>query len=385
MKRRRIGLEIEYPVVDCTGNAFPVQSVFQPIIEKGWIPHYDDIYTDKIIAVSNGDKLITVDAGEGILEINEPPFDSLWEAKNSLESTLSFVGEELAFLGGRMLGFGTQPFERKSNWTKKGRYDLLRNILPPSVGKITRTAASQVHIDVGKGEIFKVVNALNALSGVAIALCANSSVMYGENNGRKAKREAIWEEFAPKRSGIPPWFRTNRELFSYLESLPFLVAKTGGNYSSPKVSFRDFECLEEERLDYYLCHEGSIWFSARPRLKYGTVEFRPCCTQPHNESMVPATFVLGVVESLEEIYPFLEKLHFQEYSFRDFRKNAIEKGLIEKTFIRDILFAVYNGLKKRKKGEEILMKPFYKRMKDGCPAEKAMGLDPASFIKKFAL
>lgn len=392
---RKVGVEIEYPVVDKNGMAFPVSRIFPVLIGKEWIPEFDDVYKDEIIAVSKNGKVVTSDAGEGILEVNEPPVNSLFEAEKSLNELISFLAGEFNSLEAKILGFGAQPFEKKNKWARKGRYKTLLSIgFSPSLNKTTRTAASQVHIDVKEEEIYKAVNVLNALSGIAIAFCANSSVMNGEDNGRLAKREAVWGEFAPERSGVPPvWFKSNNHLFSFLEDMKFVLTKSNGNYFIPGISFKEFASglSLEEKTAHYLYHEGTVWFSCRPRLKYGTVEFRPCCTQPHNESMAVSAFALGIVECLEEVHSFTRELYYdfkrEGFSFRCLRKNAIEYGFygVDPGLLKDVLFFIYKGLKKRNKGEEFFADILFERMKKViCPAMRAATIKSEDLVRELA-
>lgn len=387
---RKIGVEIEYPVVGKEGMAFPVSQIFPGLVEEGWQPEFDDIYGEEIVAVSKEGRVITVDAGEGILEINEPPFDSLQKAGASLRRTLNFLAVRLEPFGAKILGYGAQPFENRNNWSHKGRYDFLRSIFSSDLGKITRTAASQVHVDIKPEEIYRAINVLNAASGVAIALCANSPIMHGDESEKLAKREMVWDSFAPLRSGVVPrWFRSNEDLFSFCGLLPLLITKINGSYFAPGVPYSSYvkDLSEEEKGVHSFYHEGTLWFSARYRKKYGTVEFRPCCTQPHNEAMVVAAFALGLIESLEEAHNYFKRLYYNgPVSFSCLRKSAVWNGLdgIDPGVLRDTLFLVFQGLKKRKHGEEVFAEPLLERLRTAfIPAKRATG--SLSVVKEFAL
>jgi len=376
---RRVGIEIEYPVVKkSTFRQFPVQDVFPFLVDQGWSPVFDDIFEDELVGVEKDERIVTTDAGIGLVEVNDTPCRSLWDVDRNYRNFFKPFYELFSSKGGLVLGYGIQPISKNSRWVKKGRYETIRKVLPSSVDVVTLGAASQVHIDVMPEEVIPAVNTMNALSGVFIGLFCNSPVWQGRESGKMALRETFWEKFAPERSGIPEMtFFDSEHYLNYVIDFPVLIAKMDGSYVIKQEPFSDFldGLAPKDRFKYFLHHEGSVWWDARPRAKFGTIEIRPCCTQPHHLFLTIPAFSLGLTENIFSAQNLVEDHNLNWFLLKE---KAIALGLNgfddkEISLVKDVLKMAREGLKSRGMKEEVFLNPVKRRFEQKMnPAQKAL-------------
>jgi len=407
-QKRKVGLEIEFPLVYPDGSIFETEKLFSLLVEDEWSPLYDDNSNTLLVGTERDNVKVLSEAGIGVLEVCFNPSESLFESWKAYHLLLSYLSELISSEGGVILGYGIQPATFNLSWSKKERYRILRKTLPPAVNKITLTAASQVHIEVAPDEVIPALNVFNALSGVMIAFFANSSVFHRSllaDDFRRtlAFREMVWDEFAPERSGVPPKkFLDLEEYLSYLFEMEFILCKEDDRFFSPSEPFNSFvkgTDIEKVFFFYFPWHEGTIWWNARSRASYGTVEVRSACCQPHKNALTVAAFCLGVVENLRRVYEFLfdDLKDVKWYDWRSLRRESARngfntrlKGIGIELVGQQILFLAEQGLKKRGKGEESFLLPLWERLSERkSPAETAFYLfnkraDVSSLIEEFS-
>ncbi len=365
---RKIGIETEYPVVwDRDFSQFPIQRVFPNFLKFGFEPIFDDIFQEELIGLKRGERVISTDAGIGLLEINEPPYESLWDAEKNCFSFFQWVRDLFYSHRALVLNYGVQPVSKEGGWVNKGRYDILKRILPVKVNNITLGAASQVHIDLHLSEVTKAVNTMNVLTGLLIALFANAPVYMGKDSGLMAIRETFWDEFVPERSGIPSRFSSYEEYIEKMLELPLLLKRQNGKYIKYGLPFENFLNDLDEDFSGFHIHEGTVWWDSRLR-SLGTIEIRPVCCQ--SDCLSFPALCLGLIENLDEVADFTNRYSLKKW--REVKKYAIRNGMKNsKEMLRDLISLAETGLKKRKIGEEVFLSTLWERIEKGkSPAEE---------------
>ncbi len=379
---RRVGVELEFPVVSIeNAEEFDVYPTLPLLAEEAdMFLIYDDYYKDIPYKLGRNDgKFISLEYARGVVESVSIPDEHLDCIINRETEWINKLRRFFREHGGLMLGYGIQPVSQACKKTRTKRYEIFRKHLPPRVNYIGLTASSQVSIEISADEIVRAVNVCNALSGVSIALTANSPVWHNNASGKKALREEVWGYFAPKRSGIPPTpFSSIEEYIEYSSRFQVYLEKKGGTYVAPSPNTDFFKLMERRRdfLPHWYVHEATVWWNARPRASYGVIEIRPNCTQPHNEwETVPAMW-LGIVERLDEAEELVNSVDWSSWLL--YRNMCIEYGLNVaniKNIAHEFLQIAEKGLRDRKRGEEVFLEPAKRRLREEkLPADRALEL-----------
>lgn len=429
-----IGIECEFPVVDRAGNAISLEIIHQlfDYLEKEGFEIKVDVYTNQPIAATRVnlesalqfdycEDTITTDLGFSTLEIALAPQPNLWKVQAQLNELLSILLLYFNQHQCRILGYGIQPITPPSKdlLAPQKRYNFKNRVsgnelVPKSVGKdfhlLTVSASNQCHIEVSKEDAIVAFNVLNGLSGLQIALQANSAIWKGAVDANfKAIRELFWDYCFSDRlnqAGIPPKFSSFED---YMENLMHFkaqrVIRDGKPYriNSPNTfgefyhnikptvgESREGECLliKPAPKDIHL-QNGFCYYNARLVSKFGTIENRMACQQPPGESMVTAALTLGILENLKAAQTLMEALYF--ISPKTLRieaiKDALAANFAEKSIIPwlyELLVIAEKGLQKRGLGEEIFLAPLFKRLKEQqSPADLAIAIFQKEGIEAF--
>lgn len=434
LKSKGIGIECELPIVNQAGFAAPLGIIYQlfEYLEKAGFDIKVDEYTNQPIAATRinlesalqfdyCEDTISTDLGFSTLEIALAPQTSLWAVEQQLNELLLLLLTYFEEQQCRILGYGIQPFTPPSTdlLVPHKRYNFIDRVsgnefVPASDGKdfhlLTVTASNQCHIEVSLEETIPAVNVLNGLSGLQIALQANSPIWKGKvDNNYKATRELFWDYCFPDRinqAGVPPKFNN---LADYVDNLMSFkaqrVMRNGQAYRiASDQTFKEFyhevqstigenrqgECLllTPELEDIHL-QNGFCYYNARLVSKFGTIENRMCCQQPPGETMVTAALTLGILENLAEAQQLLAALNF--ITPNDLRMEAIKNGLAAKLvgksiipWLGQLLAIAEKGLQKRGAGEEIFLTPLFARLeKRQTPADLAIAIFQKEGIEAF--
>ncbi|WP_407381187.1 hypothetical protein [Methanobrevibacter sp.] len=226
------------------------------------------------------------------------------------------------------------------------------------------------------------------------ALLFSNSVFLEENKHLTCFRDALWEYST---HGVNPHniggydvdFKDIDDLQAYLESLNiYCVMRDGAYINFPSMNLLDYFNQDYVRGEIYNNGEYRD-IDIKPRLddiKYlrpfkfinltfrGTVEFRSICTQPIRDSMCVAAFHLGLKDKLNELEYIINNdkvIYHKGYTAGELRKLLIQEEMpsfVDKEGIcklsKDIVDLAGEGLKDRGIGEEIFLKPLYKRIKE---------------------
>ena len=367
LPERLIGLEKEYPVV-CAGTyeAGDARAIFQPLIELGWIPLFDDVYRQEIMGVIRHGIRISTDAGWCTLEIMMPPMPAVLEATSILQDTERLIGRIARDVGLIVLGYGIQPVTKPGAhlWNKRYRGEVARSALPDAFKNLTITASDQVHVGIARHELVQSANVFNALSGIFVRLFAHAPFWGGalDSNGRTAVRETMWDEIGVDTTGIPPHrSETTEEYVRYMAALPMRLAKREGVYVVPGVSFVEWAMEHDDWRKQWKYHESCTWHDARLRAMFGTVEIRPVCSQMPGENARLAAMVLGLAENLDEAARFVEGVEWHEWI--TMRQNILCGSPDERiaSVTTEALDIARDGLKKKNAQDAPLLDALYER------------------------
>lgn len=382
---RHIGVEEEIAICRDSqdyGRADAVPAIEQIGQSQGYALLSDDIKTRQIVGFRDEEgRVLTTEFSRHVIEIAYPPRPDLGSIdtkdipwRNTHEEL--FARRNLLFLK-----YGTVPNLPISRLQRapKGRYIPLEKALTKRVRVTGLTASTQVSIEVSMAEMIRAVNVCNALSGISIALTANSSIWQGKDSGVLAVRESVWDSFAPERVGVPK--RKFSDIEDYLEHLcgfRALILKDEDGYfiPSPDTTFADIDAgLDGDFLNAWKYHEGTVWYNARLRAPFGTIEIRPGCTQPRGEMLSIAALWLGIIENLDEAEGLVNMLPWD--TWRSLRTACIKEamkavvgGVPANWLAKSMLEIAERGLNTRNQGEESYLGPLWNRLdRERTPAE----------------
>ncbi|MBI5794346.1 hypothetical protein HZA87_04700 [Candidatus Uhrbacteria bacterium] len=398
---RHTGPEEEFIVVDAQGYAVDISPLFHDLMKDGWKPKQDAV-TGATVGVHRNDLEVGMDVGYGTLEIGFPHVGNLFNHVGVRADILGFLDGRLADHGFfRLQDYAIQPrtFPSEKLWAPKGRGEIFRRLFPPTVHMNTLTASSQVHIDVTRDEVVPVLEMFLALSAVFIALNANSPVWAGQPDpeGMLATRQDAWYRFTvdhgywdnvlcgpPSSNGAA---RTEQapssfaELAEFLINAPFIVRVHGRSVESPGASFMNWSARENGNLsepkkrNAYLNHEGTVWWQARARVTFGTIEVRPSCQ--NKDAVASDALALGLVENLENALAFVRSSKTHQ-DWRALQRTALMQGLRSPTLAKaahHVLTLADEGLRYRGLGEEVLLAPLKQRVLDSTsPAHRKLAV-----------
>lgn len=387
---RHAGPEEEFPVVDDHGYMADITPLFEELQRRGWSPKSDSV-SGALIGAYRNDMEIGMDVGRGTLEISFPHVGNLLDHIPTREHTLSLVDGLLGERGFHRLGdYAIQPrtLPARELWAPKGRGSFFRDFFDPSVHAQTLTASSQTHVDVTREEALPALEAMLALAPVFIALNANSPIWAGnaDPNGLVAVRQHCWYGFTLEHGfwgnvlcGPPRYGHDSRveqaptsfeELAFIISATPFIVRVDDTTIEGPGVPFETWyanhgsSLSDARKRDAYHNHEGTIWWDARPRTVFGTIEVRPSCQ--NKDAVASHALVLGLVENLKETLDFVR--HAKTYqAWRELQAAAIQNGLRANgmsTIAQSVIELAEIGLKRRGMGEESLLVPLKIRVRE---------------------
>lgn len=410
---RGIGIECEIPVVTILGDAIPlsvIQKMYEFLEKKGFQLKKEEATAQTVAATKVNIEsaihfdfpidTITTDAGIGILEIALAPQLNLHEVQSQLNKILIILIEYFDTQQCQMLGYGVQPLTPPSRQLlmPKERYLFYEQLsgnqtIPKSRGAdahlLTITASNQCHIDISQQEAIPAINVLNALSGLQIALHANSPIWQGAiDPNYKANREVFWDLCYPERLnqiGIPPKFKSIEDYFQYLLQFKPMLVKRGKQLLQVlgKKTYKNFLLDGQTSIGRTLNGETVVihpkvkdihalnsfcYFNARLVPKHGTIESRMCCQQPPKETLTSAALTLGILENLEAAKQLMDKLPWKTWQLlrKATARASFDTPIGEKSILPSLIRIVQiakQGLQKRRLGEEIFLAPLFKRLK----------------------
>lgn len=388
---RTVGREAEFPLVGPDGRAADASRLWPLLLKEGGCKPVHDRGTDgsEFVIGAEWDAWSCVaEVGRGTVEVSVGPRPTLHDLSRDMEEALQRLGEAARQAGCRLLGFGIQPRTPAlpGLLTPKRRYAALLKTIGPQWLKFCITAGDQLQVDMGRDDLVRNMNLINAVSGAIIALTANSSVYGGRPGSFASGREGLTDGMVgePYRHGSSPRPYGNLEEYvEFLAGLRCLCLPDGeGGYRTVGTSFAEY--LGRGRPDPdaayqdFLFHEHYVWPSARPRARIGTLEVRPACQQPTGSAWVPSALALGLIEAADGVEDFLET-SLGKGRWGDllrYRQRAVRRGLSAPEpvprLLETLMELARDGLRRRGRGEESLLDPAWGRL-ERCqePAARA--------------
>lgn len=401
-----VGIELEYPVVNLSGNATDVSLTKQLLI---YLIDNFGFKADKFDSDNNPIQLIEQASGDMILfevsyntiEFAFAKASRIAEVEERLDTYLSMIQPYLHNHNHELQGWGVNP-----NWAKNDnspvkspRYEMLMDFLELSKAKNNPffhnypeygsfICGSQVQLDVSKISYLRVLNAFNQIEGPKAVLFANSE-FWGSDWDLAISRDVFWENsmhgvFEENAGIFPRVFKNEDDYFSYLSETAIFTAKRAEEtYYFEPIRAKDY--LNKSAIQAWSIHgkEVSIKpseddFKTHRSYQFqdlttrGTIEFRSVCTQPFSATFAPAAFHLGLLVNLERLEnilkdsPFFEAFDFDYPKIRRlFSKKDISDTDLKLIFplTEALLVCAEDGLKSRGFGEEIYLAPLKEKLK----------------------
>ena len=400
-----VGIELEYPVVNLSGNATDVSLTKQLLV---YLLDNFDFQADKYDSDNNPIQLIDKASGDMILfevsyntiEFAFAKAERISEVEERLDTYLSIIQPYLQNHNHELQGWGVNP-----NWAKNDnrpvkspRYEMLMDFLELSKAKKdpffhdypeygSFICGSQVQLDVSKTSYLRVLNAFNQIEGPKAVLLANSD-FWGSDWDLALSRDVFWENsmhgvFEENAGVFPKVFKNEDDYFSYLSETAIFTAKRGDEtyyfepirakdyLSTPSVKARSIHgevvTIEPSEEDFKT-HRSYQFQDLTTR---GTVEFRSVCTQPFSATFAPAAFHLGLLVNLETLESILKDTSLFEvfdYDYLRIRCLFSKKEISKDDFklilplTEALLTCAEDGLKNRGFGEEVYLAPLQERL-----------------------
>lgn len=210
---------------------------------------------------------------------------------------VSYLRRELIELANKqdlkIAAAGTHPF---SDWinqliTPDSRYDQLIDEMR-DVARGNLIFGLHVHVGIPDRDTgIKIMNEVRYFLPHVYALSTNSPFWCGRDTGFSSYRSKVFDKFP--RTGIPDYFQSAAEYDKYVN----LLIKTG--------------CIDNGK---------KIWWDIRVHPFYPTIEYRICDVPMR----VDETICLAAI--MQAIVAKLHKLHSQNLSFRQYRRNLINEN-----------------------------------------------------------
>lgn len=400
-----VGIELEYPVVNLSGNATDVSLTKQLLV---YLLDNFDFQADKYDSDNNPIQLIDKASGDMILfevsyntiEFAFAKAERISEVEERLDTYLGIIQPYLQNHNHELQGWGVNP-----NWVKNDnrsvkspRYEMLMDFLELSKAKKdpffhdypeygSFICGSQVQLDVSKTSYLRVLNAFNQIEGPKAVLLANSE-FWGSDWDLALSRDVFWENsmhgvFEENAGVFPKVFKSEDDYFSYLSETAIFTAKRGDEtyyfepirakdyLSTPSVKARSIHgevvTIEPSEEDFKT-HRSYQFQDLTTR---GTVEFRSVCTQPFSATFAPAAFHLGLLVNLETLESILKDTSLFEvfdYDYLRIRCLFSKKEISKDDFklilplTEALLTCAEDGLKNRGFGEEVYLAPLQERL-----------------------
>jgi gamma-glutamylcysteine synthetase len=371
---RTVGREAEYPIVDAHGAAIDLSELWLHLLQDGsWHPKFDAVNRDLIVGLEGMDYSFAWEVGRSTIEINSRPCAHLLELQEIHKCALNQLLTHTEQFGWYVLGYGVQPLTQPSLalMTPKQRYGALLEAMGDEWLWYTVTAADQLHVDVARPEMVRLLNFGLLMAPIIVALCGNSPVYNGEMSSFCSAREGIVIQRSryTNRHGMPD--RPYKDLLDFVTRISqydYLLRRQDHHLLPDHRLFVDVLRTEGVDFEAFLLHDHYIWHSARLRVAHATLELRPACQQPPGEQMAAAALYLGLIQAIDGIETFLDDaLGAQMWErMHHYHRAAIRDGLATAEPVPDLmqtlLGLVEAALTRRGYGEESLLAPLWQRL-----------------------
>lgn len=416
-----IGVEIEMPVVNLSGEPVEVKTVlavsevFRSFFGFDVQGRDDEGNVNSISDKASGDNL-SFDCCYSNLELSMGIGKDLNEIHERFKKFYTFLQGEFAKYGYTLTGMGINPnyAVNYNNPVPNERYRMLYHYLHsyrkyqfeldrrfhefPEFG--TFTSASQVQLDVEKDCLIDTINTFGMLEPYKSVLFANSFLP--EYPDYLCVRNMLWERsmqgFNPHNVGMfSQKLGSIDELLEYIKSQSIYCTMRGGRYIDfEPISVREYfsrDTVQGEEFDGQ--QYKTVDFSPeKSDLQYlrtfkfedltfrGTIEYRSSCCQPIKDVMTVSALHTGLVGKLPQLKELLENdnviyghgyssLELQDMLSKTKLPDFIDTQSLKEQLIK-ILDLAKQGLKERAKHEEHYLDALYRRAENLTNPAKQM-------------
>ncbi len=384
---RTVGREAEFPIVSANGEAVDARRLWQSLLADGALePEYGAGsmgQRDFIVGLKGPDYSYALEVGLGTVEVTTRPCRTLFEIHELMGEAVARLVSAAARANWRVLGYGIQPVSPPSLriMSPKQRYLSLYRAMGEPWLWYTVTASDQLHVAIGREELVDMINYGSLITPIIIALCGNSPIFGGKESRYCSAREGVMAAIRANEHRHGMLARPMTSTVDFVETLAestYLIVNAGGQIVPSSQPFSHY--LVEHGADYpaFLYHEHYIWNSARARAAYGTLEIRPACQQPWEETMAVAALNLGLVEAMPEVSGLIRAEFGDDYwsVMQTYHRQAIRFGLDApqpgSDLLARVLTLVEEALARRGFGEEVLLASVWRRLdRRQNPAQRA--------------
>jgi glutamate--cysteine ligase len=214
-------------------------------------PAWRGIEEDGHLMGLDGPGSVSLEPG-GQLEQNGQPLTAMAQVCAEFQEHLAFLRRVSEPLGIAWLGLGCHPFHKLGELPRvpRERYRIMRQYLPTRGGlamdMMHATASVQASFDWSdEADLVDKLRMALAVTPIASALFANSSIWEGRPSGWISRRMAIWRDTDPDRCGLlpeafEPDFGYRRYAEWALDVPMFFLVRDGGYRALDGMPFRRF-------------------------------------------------------------------------------------------------------------------------------------------------
>lgn len=407
-RTRLVGLEFELPVVNKKNapvdfniiheitDAFIWQFSFHEAVRD------DEGFIYSALEEKTGDAL-SFDCSYNTLEFSFGAEMNLQVVYKRFVRYYTFVQEQLEKYGHTLTGMGINPryavnqnipvvseryrmlYHHLSSYKNYGQEILFHH--HPNFGLFS--CASQIQMDAEEKDLVEILNTFTKLEPLKALIFSNS--LWGESPDILCSRDNFWRNslHGLNRHNVDMYdleFDSVDEIICYIRSMSLYCVERNGKYVNfhpvPLTEYFSKETIKGEYFDGERYQELSFHpelsdlqylrsFKFEDLTFRGTVEFRSVCEQPVKEIMTSAAFHAGLMENLHVLTEILNQDHViyhRGYNASELRRMFVKKELPDTFNWREvsglllkILDIAEKGLHKRSLGEEIFLKPLYRR------------------------
>ena len=400
-ERKNVGVELEFPLVFLEGEPKKEAALglfYELLEEKSFrVAETDSDGMPAFIINDDGD-VLSFDNSYHNFEFSLEKHESLIALSERFYRLFGRVQEYFLPRGMSLAGIGTHPMAEKLPplpvsfpvYRMVGRF--LSQFSGGEYHQYTQFPQSlssvQTHLDVTAESLPRTLTLYAALDFVRALLFSNSPAFINETafSDCVCFRDYLWEKsgfgsLCANTGKIEGEFRTMDDVADGILSREMFYRVRDGEYELIKPqSLREYFAGDAPKtdLDYYLS------FCNIEVTRRGTLEVRSDCAQPVADAFCPPAFHLGILSELdtaEEILFGFLKTHLTKEEFcapdrnRKLRDAAIYHYALPasredtRTLLLSLVELAENGLKKRQKGEEVLLSPLFLRAQNlRCPA-----------------
>lgn len=414
-----IGIEVEMPVVrlDEGPTDYAVaQAAMRSFARKfGFVPDkFDD--NGVCFSATRPDNLdnVSFDCSYNNLELSLGKETTLSAIEARFAEYVRYLNAELSREGHLLCGMGVNPRRElnRRDFIPSERYRMLERYLRkattckapmyfhPYVDFGSFASASQVQLDVSRGELVPTLRAFGRVEPVKAVLFSNS--LLASEPQLLCVRDMLWENST---HGINPHnvgmfdcpLDSVDDLLEYISTTSIFCTERDGRYVNfepiPIIDYFKRERVAGEFYENGAYHpielapqEGDLAYLRTYKFEdltfRGTIEFRSCCCQPLAEAMTVAAFHVGLMARVAELDELMRRdhvLYHHGYSATELRRIMNQRdwpGFVDRDGLRELCLAVVDlasdGLASMGNGEERYLAPLYKRAETLTSPARAM-------------